>query len=141
MGFGIYLHLRDYKLVEEGCDYWWFLMITYTFHAGPTMQEVAEHLISLGQAVPNPMLSVGFLAKDDEGKIKGVLCIQSLPLCEPCEGETGEIVRELFSRAEEWIKESRAPRVLMHSGHPAMKIMLRRKGAIESADQWFEWTQ
>jgi hypothetical protein len=125
--------------MEAGSDCGWVL-ITYSFHAGAAMQEVAEYLVAIGQPTPNPLLSVAWLARDEEGKIKGVLCIQSLPLCEPCEGESSEIVRELFSRAEAWIRECSPPRVLMHSGHPAMKAMLRRKGAVESSDQWFEWT-
>lgn len=114
-------------------------MITYSFHAGESMKEVAEYLMSIGQHPPNPMLSVGWLAKNDSGIIVGVIVIQSVPLCEPCIGTDGQIVKDLFERAEKWIRESKPPRVFMHTAHPAMKRMLRMKGAMESCDEWYEW--
>lgn len=114
-------------------------MIRYTFHAGESMKEVADYLAVIGEPLPNPVLSVGWLAKNDIGKIVGVIVVQSVPLVEPCKGMDGQIVKDLFSLAEDWVKESMAPRVFMHTEHPAMKLMLKRKGAYESPDQWFEW--
>jgi hypothetical protein len=114
-------------------------VIDYSFHAGETMREVAEHLRSIGEPLPNLLLSVGWLAKNDSGKIVGCIVIQSVPLCEPCKGENGDIVKALFAMAEDWIKESRAPRIFAHSNHPAMKLHLKRKGAVPSSDEWFEW--
>lgn len=103
------------------------------------MKEVSEYLLSIGEPLPNPMLSVGWLARNEHGEVEGIMVVQSLPLCEPCMGTSSEIVRNLFSHAEKWIKESLAPRVLMHTSHPAMKMMLKRKGAEPSSDEWFDW--
>lgn len=111
----------------------------YTLCAGPTIGRIQDILAEMGEPPCNPILSVGWIAEDDEGNVHGVIVIQSIPLVEPCVGEDAEVVKQLFSLAEEFIKESGAPRMLAHTSHRGMQAMLLRKGAERKADPLFDW--
>lgn len=114
-------------------------MITYKTYAGKSMLKVAEYLRDNGEPQPNPILSVAFVAEDENGKILGLSVVQSMPFVEPFHGESGEILKRLFEMTEEFIKGSGAPRVLMHTSHRAMQGMLRLKGAERVEDPFFDW--
>jgi hypothetical protein len=103
------------------------------------MQEVAEYLVAIGQPTPNPLLSVAWLARDEAGRIVGMSLLQSIPVVEPFQGEDVEIIKELFRRTEEFIHQSGAPRVFMHTSNRGMQAMLLRKGAQKLDDPLFDW--
>jgi hypothetical protein len=103
------------------------------------MERVQQILSELGEPPCHPKLSVAWIAEDDDGGVHGILVLQSLPIVEPCLGEDAEVVKGLFDCAEQFIKQSRVPRILAHTSHRGMQAMLLRKGAKKQDDPLFDW--
>lgn len=117
------------------------MSVTYHTYAGPTIQKVLEYLDALGEPQPNALLSVAFGA-EDKGDIKAISLIQSLPIVEPFHAEPGfgHHLGKLFEMTQEFIIGSNAKRVLMHTGHPAMKKMLQMQEGVEiMGDTVYDW--
>jgi hypothetical protein len=74
-----------------------------------------------------------------QGRIVGMSLLQSIPVVEPFQGEDVEIIKELFRRTEEFIHQSGAPRVFMHTSNRGMQAMLLRKGAQKLDEPLFDW--
>lgn len=118
--------------------------LTYHMYAGPSFKKVADYMMARGWALPNPLLCVGFTAEDAEGNIHGLCVIHSVPIVEPFEVEHGygrEALGQLFEHAREFILDSQAKRVLMHTEYPLMQRMLMANGATKSDVTWFEWNR
>lgn len=117
--------------------------MTYRLVAGKDMLPAAEWLAKKNYPVPNPALSVAWVAENEDG-VQGVLVLASQPMIESIRVEEkfqteARVGIELFRMAEEWIKNSPAKRVWMHTGHPTMKRMLRKIGANKHPDELFLW--
>lgn len=115
--------------------------VEYKMLAGPSLKPLLEKMLSQGEPMPNIALMVAFVAVDDEGEIVAHCVLQSLPVAEPTKAEPGygEHLGPLFEMMKDFIIKSGAPRVLSHTGHPAMKRMLERAGAMPCSDQFFDW--
>lgn len=115
-----------------------------TFHtyAGPSFEKLARKMAADGEPLPgNPILCVGFGAENEAGDIVAYIVVQSIPLVEPAKAEpgSGEAMAELFNMAREFIMDSKAPRVIMHSEHAAMKRMIHRTKAKVFPGEFFDW--
>lgn len=110
--------------------------------AGADLYEsgLFDKLTSEGEILPNPLLTVAWMAVDEDDKIVGHAVVHSLPVVEYVHAESGEIIKELFGHVESFIRESGAPRVLAHTEHRAMARMLTRVG-FGVPSPWFEWTK
>ncbi len=111
------------------------------------MYKVRQLLAKLGEPEPHFLLSCAWTAEDAKGEIVGLSQAQSILVIEPFKMVTSsysydgaEVLGNLFEMTQEFIVKSGAPRVLMHTGHPAMKRMLTRKvGAVRMTDEFFDW--
>jgi predicted N-acetyltransferase YhbS len=112
--------------------------------AGPSFEKLAKHLIETGQSVPNPILSVGFIAEDEEGNIVGHIIVHSVPIVEYLkvdEAYQGSgLGFELMEKAKEFIVESKCKYLLMHTGHKTMERILKKEyGCTELQEKYLEW--
>lgn len=118
-------------------------MINFKQYAGPTFVKVAEYLESIHEPQPNPMLCIGFAAEDNEGNIRALSVIQSLPVIEPFTAQPGygQHLGKLFEMTQEFIKGSDARRVLMHTSEPAMMRIINRikPSPWPMLDQFYDW--
>jgi hypothetical protein len=113
--------------------------IQYRMATTDDMPAVAEFLVSHGITLPNVALMVPVFWIAVEGSEIVDLCMmQAVPVVELA-GRSGDTIFQLLLRAEQFIRETRPSRVLMHSSHRSMKKMLEHKGARESTDSWYEW--
>lgn len=115
-------------------------MIEYKMYNYPNMKKIMDYLESKGEPKPNEVLSVAFTAEED-GEIKALIMVQSIPLCEPAHAEEGfgEHLHHLFETAKEFIWSSKATRVIMHTSNRAMEVMLKRSGARPILDVFYDW--
>ena len=111
------------------------------------MKELAEHLVEIGQSAPNPLLSVAWLAEDEDGKMIGHIVLHSVPIVEGLKVDPSYqgngVAFELMKRAQEFIVNSKAPRVLMHTDHPVMERILKHEpyGCTELKSKYLEWNR
>jgi hypothetical protein len=118
--------------------------LNYRIVAGADMYKVRQLLDKIGEPLPHFLLSCAWVAEDSRGDIVGLSQVQSLPVVEPFkmvrdDYDAGEVLGRLFDMTREFIFATRAPRVLMHTSHPAMKRMLKRAGAQGISDEFFDW--
>lgn len=116
--------------------------VTYEMLAGPTLQPLRELLDAMGEPQwVNPALVIAFVAKDNEGNIVGHVVLQSVPLAEPMKADPGWgfTLKPLFEMAQNFILESGAKRVIMHTEYPKMAEMLEKAGAFRWPVSMFQW--
>jgi len=113
--------------------------VTYTMHAGPTIVEISEYLMSRGEVPPNPLLSVAWSAKDENGKIIDVIVVRSVPVVDSLHLVDPRVGLTLFGLAETWLRKSGALQIFMHSANPAIQAKIEKAGAHIHREQWYEW--
>jgi hypothetical protein len=120
--------------------------LSYRLVAGADMYKVRQLLDAIGEPQPHFLLSCAWVAESPDGRIVGLSQFQSIPVVEPfkmisSDYDGGEVLGKLFSMTREFIMASGTPRVLMHTGHPAMKRMLTGPDvrAQRMSDEFFDW--
>lgn len=113
--------------------------IQYRMASQDDMPAVAEFLVSNGITLPNlALMAPAFWIAVQNGVIVDLCMLQAVPIVELA-GRSGDTILNLLLLAEEFLREIRAPRLLMHTSHRSMKKMLEYKGAVKSSDDWYEW--
>jgi len=102
--------------------------LKYLKLAGPALYPVLDKIEEAGEPKPNPLLSVGFVAVDDDGNVKAQILVHSVCMAEYTLAEPGfgHCLGPLFQMAHEFVQKSGVPRVLMHTDSKAMERMLKR---------------
>ena len=109
--------------------------------AGPTLADLAQYIDDA--PLPNPLLSVGWLAEDDDGKFLGRIVLHSVPVIGFLKVEPGQngLASELIERAQAFVIESGAKCCLVHTEHPAVEKIAKRNGCKEVPMTYLEWTR
>lgn len=99
--------------------------------AGPALAPVLDKIREAGDVRPNPLLSVGFAAVDEEGNVKAQILVHSVCMAEYTLAEKGygHCLVPLFKMAHEFVEQSGVERVLMHTDSRPMEKMLARINA------------
>ncbi len=115
--------------------------------AGPEMYKLAEHLFETGQPLPNPILSVAWIAEDENEKIIGHIILHSVPIIEylkiDADRQGNGLAFELMDRAREFVESAGCSHVLMHSAHPVMRRILARPpyNCRPLTEPYMEWNR
>jgi hypothetical protein len=109
--------------------------------AGGYLKPLSDKMVERGEVALNPILSVGFVAVDDEDIIRAEIVIQSVCMVEPAKADEGygNCLAPLFRMANDFIQESGVPRVIMHTEHRGMAAMLRRAKAKLWPVTMYQW--
>ena len=107
--------------------------------AGPSMKELAEHITDA--PLPNPLLSVGWIAEEDDGTFIGRIVLHSVPVIGYLKVEPGHngLASDLIERATQFVINSNAQCVLMQTEHPAIEKIAKRHGCREMPLTYLEW--
>lgn len=118
---------------------------TFREVAGPEMKKLAEDLSSKGIQPPNPILSVGWVAEDETGRVVGRVILHSVPVFDYYFVEPeyrGFVGIKLLHLALEFIKKhgKGETRVLTHAARPELEAYLKAKMGFKDSVKFVEWT-
>ena len=116
--------------------------VQYRMLAGKDLAPLFKKLEAEGQPLPNPLLTVAWVGEVGD-RIVSHAIIHSLPIVEYVHAEEkyGESIKDLVERCRGFVIQSKAPRVLSHTDHRAMKRIMERLGFYQSPFCWYEYRE